>query len=901
MLSLIQASFPHSRYLQQSCQARPALLQELLLHVSSPPQATLWQTFLPVDSLSQLSELEVKRQLRLARQLLMCVLIVRDIQQVHFCLSPEQALNEVMCSISAFADWAVQMAVQTAQQALQSKYGVPIGAESGLPQSLLVIGMGKLGGVELNVSSDIDLIFAYAEGGETNGASKLSNHEFFTRMGRKIIILLDDKDKDGFVFRVDMRLRPHGNEGALVSSYPALEHYLATQGRQWERFAWLKARLLTANSTLEEKNLTAIFTPFVFRQYLDYGMLAALRALHAKIKLEVAQQGKQHNIKLGAGGIREIEFIAQIFQLMRGGRERRLRSKSTRQTLVTLAELGVLSPTEAEILQSAYIFLRNLEHRLQYLDDLQTQHLPKDDSADWLVLAQSMGFVKIVDFTQAIDLHRQAVNRIFNAVFHVDNSEIPPVLLSSAHPVASSEYEFFADPTQAARQIEDFYRSARYQLLQISTQTRLKNSMAQLLLDLRQVDNPDVTLTRLLNLFEVIGRRESYFSLLAEYPHIIQRLVKIYSFSPWIAAYLTRHPMLLDDLLDVRLVADLPNWTLETNYLQQRLAGLDGDIEAQMNELRHWQHQLLFRLAIHDVFASITVEKLSDQLSLLADAVLQQTLFCCWADLQKISLAQASEAPPPFAIIAYGKLGGKELGYASDLDIIFIYEDETEQANACYARLAKKLNVWLSTHTAAGALYEIDLRLRPDGASGMLVSSLSAFRQYQSQKAWVWEHQALTRARFCAGSVSLGQKFESIRQTILTQERNPIQLASEIVQMRAKMHTGYKNTSGLFDIKQDAGGLVDIEFCVQYLVLHYAAKYQELTANIGNIALLQRVGELGLIPMDLAGAAQNAYRRLRTAQHHSKLAGERDAHLAHVVLEQEIKVVRQLWILLFGE
>ena len=843
--------------------------------------------------------------MRRVRNLLVSALATRD-------LLGRADLAEVLSGISGFAEFVVRTHLAARHDELCALYGTPTGEETGTPQQMIVIGMGKLGGGELNVSSDIDLIFVYPEDGETNltadGQRQLSNHEFFARLGKKLIADIAEITAEGFSFRVDMALRPNGGSGPLAASFAMLEEYLMVQGREWERYAWVKARALTGNAP-DITALEAIVRPFIYRRYLDFGSINALRNMHAQIRAEVIRQETRHperhiNIKLGRGGIREIEFLAQVFQLIRGGRDPDLRDRSTRQTLHTLADRKLLAaPVVARLLDS-YTFLRNLEHRLQYLDDAQTHVLPASVE-DQLIIAKMMGYADVATLMQAIDAHRTWVAAQFDAIF-VDKQtstdatdeagmRLPALVLEEVSAEALSAYLTsigFDDADASGQRLLASWNSSRLQSLPESSRNQLHALVrAALPLVARQSsESCGTTLNRLVDFFEAIARRSAYLALLTEYPHALLRVVRMIAASDWAAKYLTRHPVLLDELLDDASLHLAPDWASFAMECQRQLAAFAGDTERQMDVLRELHHAQLFRLLAQDLDGVLTVERLADHLSALADVLVAATLDAVWK-----TIATRHREIPKFAVIAYGKLGGKELGYASDLDVIFLYDDEDPEAPALYARLAQRFITWMTTHTPAGILFDIDVALRPDGASGLLVSSFSAFDKYQRQSAWIWEHQALTRARFCAGDAGIGARFEVLREAVLRQPREVTALKNEILAMRKKMQDAHPNPSGLFDLKHDAGGMIDIEFIVQYLVLQHAATHPEMTGDIGNIALLKLAGDLQLINAALANSVADAYRTFRKMQHQIRLKGEDRARVTITQVADASTAVRRLW------
>ena len=904
--AVLQRTVQCSRYVQRLLDGEAGLLPWLRTHYAQPCNAEEMAAWL--DAMPVTDEESLSRALRRLRKRVMLKLLTRD-------LGGLADLDEVMRCMTALAELAVQHAQAFVMQSLVAQYGQPTGAASGAPQELLVIGMGKLGGRELNVSSDIDLIFLYPEDGDTKGVRSISNHEFFSKLGRRLINLINELTGEGYVFRVDMRLRPYGDSGPLVMSFAALEEYLVEQGREWERYAWIKARVISPNcdpiilsaapsvayrrtadcpDTLE---LFQLAQPFIFRKYLDFGAFESMRKLHAQIRQEVQRRDRLNNIKLGPGGIREIEFIAQVFQLIRGGRDASLRTRPTLHVLQLLRENGQLPAETVAGLRAAYIFLRNLEHRLQYLDDQQTQDLP-ENPGDQALLATGMGYPDYRALLEQLAQHRTLVSEQFAKIFSTQESAAPDSALWREN---MQEEELrdglgelgYADATSLAERLLHIRSSARYRQLPETSRQRMDRLIPQFIALCAAQDNRDQTLPRVLNLLESISRRASYLAFLAEYPQVLQRLVSIASASEWACDYLIQHPILLDELLDAREIYQLPDWATLDAELQQQLVECGADTERQMDVLRQFQHSQTFHLLAMDLQGLLPLEKLSDHLSDLADLILRHVLQLCWDDARKKHQEKAQ-----FAIISYGKLGGRELGYASDLDLIFLYDDPHPDAAEIYARLAKRINTLLSSYTSAGRLYEIDLRLRPNGASGLLVSSMPAFVEYQQQHAWVWEHQALTRARFSAGDTRVGEQFEAIRHAVLRKPRDPDVLRREIVAMRQKMRDEHKNGSSMFDIKHDRGGMVDIEFMVQFLVLAYANIHPELTANSGNLALLKCAGALGLIDAQLAEAVCATYRRLRALQHRMRLNNLSPCRVD--AAEIDTAPVLSLWEMLLG-
>ena len=845
-----------SRAAQHALQAHAEMADEL----ASPAPFARAQIAAALEGAARDDEAALKRRLRRLRTRVLLRVMARD-------LSGSADLDEVCGTMSDLAELQIAAALDWT------------GA-----RELVVVAMGKLGGRELNVSSDIDLIFLHRDGADAQALE---------RAGRKLIALLSEITGDGFAFRVDMRLRPYGDSGPLVTSFEALETYFVTQGREWERYAWIKARPLTGSG---HEELAAIVRPFVYRKYLDYATLAAMRNLHAEVRREVARRDLAEHVKLGPGGIREIEFVAQALQLVRAGRDPSLAVRPTLQVLARLGERGLLPPAAVLELRAAYVYLRNTEHRLQYLDDLQTHTLPQD-AEDRNRIARMSACASWDQFSDRLQAHRDAVQRHFQAVFAESQAAGGPEVWQDdreavAQALAASG---FRDAAASADRLAAVRRSQRYAQLPADSRRRVDALVPALAAAAAQCDDPDATLARGLDLIEAVARRAAYLALLAEHPEALQRVTKIIAASSWAAEFVTRHPLLLDELLDDRVLYAVPDWPAFEHALRAALDATAGDAERQMNVLREQHQAQVFRLLAQDIGGLLTVEKLADHLSELADRTLGVTLELCWSQLRTRHREQ-----PRFAVLAYGKLGGKELGYASDLDLIFVYDDADERAPENYARLAQRLNHWLTTRTSSGALFETDLRLRPSGEAGLLVSSIEAFAKYQEESAWVWEHQALSRARACAGDAQVGAAFEQIRRRILVRPREAAALAQEVVAMRERMHLSHPNPTGQFDVKHDRGGMIDLEFIVQTLVLTHAARHGELTGNLGNIALLGIAAGLGLIPAGLAQQCRDAYREFRRIQHALRLSGARFARVPMERVAAHAGAARALWAEVLG-
>lgn len=901
-----QAGLAHSFFLRQLLTTHGWLIPLLEATWERPLSAADMEQWIDQDAPQD--EDSLKRSLRRLRQRVMAQLVIRDLGG----LAP---LAEVVETMTVLADVTTNRALDCLHRQLVAQYGEPLDHQ-GQPQRLLVIGMGKLGGRELNVSSDVDYIFVYPEEGNTagrpEGGGVIEAYDFFFRLGRRLIAALGELTADGQVFRVDMRLRPNGDSGPLVLSLDALENYFITQGREWERYAWIKARVMNAGPNQIgdwSQALSATARPFVFRKYLDFGAINAMRELHAQIRREVARKDMANHVKLGPGGIREIEFIAQVFQLIRGGRDRGLQIKPTLGVLARLKDKGLLAPQAVDELTQAYQFLRRLEHRLQYVADQQTHSLPEEPAAQ-AQIARSMGFADYPAMLAVLDAHREKVSGHFHQVFGAPEAEGEENETLTALWQGNGDEEGaladltrlgFQDAPAARERLAEFRHSSRYRQLAASSRERLDALAPGLIGAASRTPEPDVTLARGLGFLETIARRGAYLALLQQYPEALHKVASLIGASSWAADYLNRHPLLLDELLDPRLLDVATDWSGFRNELRLQLTQCGDDTERQMDLLREMHHAQVFRLLAQDLAGLHTLERISDHLTQLADILVATTLDLCWSKLRK-----RHRDKPRFAVIGYGKLGGKELGYASDLDMVFVYDDPAPEAEENYARLAQRLSTWLSTHTAAGQLFEADLRLRPNGEAGLLALSLEAFREYELHHAWTWEHQALTRARFCAGDAQVGGSFEAVREEILRLPRDPETLRVEVLAMRRRMLDAHASNPeavarGEFDLKQDPGGIIDVEFIVQYLILAHAQSYPQLCLNLGNIALLKMAADLGLIPADQADPVREAYRTYRRRQHAKRLNGSPQARVCLADIAPHVAAVHRLWLTVFGQ
>ena len=828
-------------------------------------------------------------------------------------------LEETLADLSGLAAACIDQALLCLETWQAQERGVPQGQVSGARQGLVVIGMGKLGAGELNFSSDIDLIFAYGEEGEAEGVKgSVSNQEYFTALARRLIQALHASTAEGFVFRVDMRLRPFGDSGPLVMSFDAMEEYYQAHGREWERYAWIKAAVVAGDRAAGVR-LMAMLKPFVYRRYLDFSAFESLRAMKTLIAAEVKRKGLADNIKLGAGGIREIEFIGQVFQLIRGGRETELQERPILRVLQRLVTGKYLPDYAGAELAEAYRFLRRTENRLQEYADQQVHRLPADPEGRER-MAIAMGYGDWGHFARDLQRHRRRVQDHFEQVFAApqteeavsgDGMELAQLWSGVLHGEAAHKVlaaAGFVHPEEVFARLQRFRESANCRHLSARGRGRLDHLMPLLIGALAQTGQPDTSLARALDLLEKIVRRTTYLALLAENPMALSQLVRLCAASPWIAALLTRHPLLLDELLDPRsLYAPLDRVALEAE-LSADLARLGAeDLEQQMEVLRHFQQANVLRVAAADVVGAYPLMVVSDHLTEIAEVSVNAAL-----RLAREHLVARHGAPrcridgeitePGFAVVGYGKLGGIELGYGSDLDLVFLHGSEGEELGTqgdkpidnsiFFARLGQRIIHMLTAHTPAGVLYEVDMRLRPSGAAGMLVSSVAAFAEYQRADAWTWEHQALVRARVVAGDAAVAARFAAIRCEVLSRRRDTSQLRREVREMRERMRAELgERQPHRFDLKQDAGGIADIEFMVQYGALAWAHSHPELLRYTDNIRLLEGFALAGLMSMQDAGLLSDIYRAYRAKVHQLTLlkepavvnaeafAGEREAVL----------------------
>ncbi len=874
------------------------------------------------------SEDELGRALRRQRARHQVRIIWRD-------LTREADLVQTCRDLSDMADATIDQAYQWLYSRHCEQFGTPTGRRSGLPQQMVVLGMGKLGAVELNLSSDIDLIFAYPEGGETVGMKRsLDNQEFFIRLGQRLIKALDPMTVDGFVFRVDMRLRPYGSSGALVLSFNALEQYYQDQGRDWERYAMIKARVVAGDQAAGAQ-LLDMLRPFVYRRYLDFSAIEALRTMKQLIQQEVRRKGMADNIKLGSGGIREVEFIAQAFQLIHGGRDLSLQQRPLLKVLSTLEGQGYLPPAVVSELREGYEFLRYTEHAIQAIADRQTQMLP-DSAQDQARIAFMLGFADWDAFHEKLMFWRGRVAWHFAQVIadpdEEEGAESEVVVGGEWLPLWEEAQDEeaacrqlqeagFADASKALKALAGLRSSPQLRAMQRLGRERLDAFIPRLLAQAVEHANPDLVLERVLPLVEAVARRSAYLVLLTENPGALRRLLTLCAASPWIAEQITRFPLLLDELLNEGRLFKPPLAPELAAELRERLTRIpEDDLEQQMEALRHFKLAHRLRVAASEIAGSLPLMKVSDYLTWLAEAILEQVLALAWRQtVAKYGTPLRTDGTlcdPGFIIVGYGKVGGLELGHGSDLDLVFIHDGdpqaETDGPKSIdgaqfFTRLGQRIIHLLTAQTNSGQLYEVDMRLRPSGAAGLLVSSLGAFARYQENEAWTWEHQALVRARVLVGSQDVGQAFEKVRAQVLGKARDLVKLQQEVSEMRAKMrdNLGTKATAAgtaanafeataSFDLKQDAGGIVDIEFMVQYAALAWSQSHPPLLRWTDNIRILEELEHAGLMPAEDASLLREAYKAYRSAAHRQALQKDAGVIPGDQFAEERGQVVR-IW------
>jgi glutamate-ammonia-ligase adenylyltransferase len=902
-----------SEFVARQCIRRPGMVDQLVTEgLETGRSADDYQQLVAqaIDAAEATDE-GLMRALRLLRQKEMVRIAWRD-------LAGFAEVETVLHELSDFAEAVIVQTLDHLYQQTTEVLGIPTSAR-GEAQQMMVLAMGKLGGRELNFSSDIDLIFAYAEAGNTEGGRHLSNHEFFVRLAGKLVRLLDEITQDGFVFRVDIRLRPNGDSGPLAMNFNAMEQYYQLQGRDWERYAMIKAKIIGGKEA-DRKYLASMLRPFTYRRYLDFGAFESIREMKGMIEAEVRRKSMKDNIKLGSGGIREIEFIGQTFQLIRGGPMPELQVRSILKVLSLLAEFGYLEQEEAEDLRQSYLFLRKLENRLQMERDQQTQTLPRDQlSRERIRLA--MGFEDWDSLAQVLQQHRQAVSRVFGSVIssgeEADTGSIHSLQLfwddagkseSLGHWLAESGCENIEEIIDV---LARFRNSARIRTLTAEGTRRLQKLLLALMKPFVAYKNSVLLLNRVLEILTAIVGRPVYISLLLEYPGAQQEMLELCAASQWFTNELARYPILLDELLDSRELFRQNDREQLTTELERLMSQVDeDDLEQQMERLRQFRRTEIFKLAATDVIHVHEIWDVGAKLSTIADVVLEKVFQLSWDAVCKrhgipVCYIDEEEYHPGMSIIAYGKLGGLEMGYGSDLDIVFLHDSSGQNQHTngeksidnsqFFSRVAQKLLHILGTRTHSGILYEADTRLRPDGRAGMMVSSVTAFEDYQNNKAWTWEHQALLRTRTIAGSEPVRQEFARIRQSVLAVPRDPAKVCADVVEMREKMrsHLASRDEASI-NFKQDSGGMVDIEFTTQAGMLLNLAEHPEMLSVSSTLEFIEYLAAVGWYSSDEADDLATAYKLFRQQTNRQALEVELPADIKQV-LQPHLDRVTEIW------
>ncbi len=895
-----------SLFIRNNCLSNPQILVSLI-----QTEALFFdqhrQDYHKVINLGEIdSEATLMKQLRQFRNREMIRIAWRD-------LAGWADLDETMQDMSALAEVCIQNALDYLYEQASARRGVPQ-FKDGSAMNIVVLGMGKLGAWELNYSSDIDLIFAYAEDGVLTDRKQTTYGEFFSRICRSLVKVLDEITVDGFVFRTDVRLRPFGDSGPMIMSFDGMENYYMMQAREWERYAMIKARQVAGDFN-SGKLLTAMIKPFVYRRYLDYGAFEELRSLKYQITQELQRKDRMENVKLGPGGIREIEFIGQAFQLIRGGQEPKLQQREILKILLVLGDLELMSNEDVESLRSAYEFLRRVENHIQQYQDKQTHDLPSDLSVQ-SVLAHSMGYTDWLSFKSALDKIREGVHAIFKDIFSLSEQEQnqqKSYLIWKGDIDDEIVLEYlggygFTHCVETLSFINNFKKSSSVLRMSSKGMSVLNRLVPSVIETVKTSENQDETLRRILVLFEEVAGRNVYLSLLAENSDALQQLVTLAAASPWICEYLALYPVLFDELLDARSLYD----PLEKKGLEEQLSleleKIDRQDEEQlMIRLRQFKHLNVLRVAAADIMGVISVIVVSDYLTYIAEVVLEKIIDKVWLILtdKHGCPPNTNESAKGFAILGLGKLGGLELGYGSDLDMVFLYDcqDVNAMTNgnkplSCtqfYVRLGQKIRHVLDIKMLSGLLYEVDLRLRPSGDSGLLVTHIDSYENYLRNEAWAWEHQALVRGRFVAGDAQLNHEFKEIRQRILALPREPIKLKKEVREMREKMRENLAPKDlAVFNLKHSKGGIADIEFIVQFGILANASKNEDLATYTDNIRLLEELAEHGFISKDNAELLKEAYCQYRNFGHRQVLQGKK-AELRNEYFVETRANVERLW------
>lgn len=914
-----------SDYVSGQLERTPALLFDLL--ESGDLERTCSREDFRQKAAAELAAIEDESaltvRLRQIRRREMVRIIWRDVTGLA-------RFQETASDLSYLADACIEQTLQVLYPMLEAEWGRAYYPDSGKPMPLVVLGMGKLGAEELNLSSDIDLMFAFSDEGETRGGRRaLAHRDYFMRVGQKLIKALDENTALGFVFRVDMRLRPYGASGALALSFRAMERYYEEQGREWERYAMIKARAIGSDNGDGARLLQAL-KPFVYRRYVDFGVIESLRDLKKLINQEVLRKGNQENVKTGAGGIREVEFIAQVFQLIRGGQDVELQQRNLLRVMEVIRDLELLPMDVVLSLCDDYIFLRNVEHRIQALQDRQTQLLPADED-DRSRIALGLGFADWSAFHQALKQVRQRVRTHFDNLIAAPHEQEEVEVLDQAVSLWISDQPEedalddlkqlgFNQVSQVLERLQEFRYCRQVTHMQAVARERLDRLMPMLINACAHQENPGLTLDRVLRLLESITRRSAYIALLVENPGSLDRLAMLFGASPWVADIIARYPLLLDTLLNEATLLSPPDKDSLQHELRQTLLRIpEDDLERQMDALRQFKLTHVLRVAASELAETLPIMKVSDYLTWLAEVLLQAVLELAWRQMVEKHGTPSREdgelCSPDFIIVGYGKVGGIELSYQSDLDLVFIHDaagagstdgEKSIENGVFFTRLGQRIIHILTTKMASGELYEADMRLRPSGNSGLLVSSLKAFGEYQHKQAWNWEHQALVRSRVVAGCPRLANRFNELRAAILSETRDEQKLKQEVVAMRVKMlgHLStYKDVElneerfgeeQVFDLKHDPGGIVDIEFLGQYLVLRWARERPALCRWTDNMRILDSALQEGLLDRDQVGCLQSAYLQYRSQTHVLALQNSKGKVSAHRFVGER-RQVRQIW------
>ncbi len=803
-------------------------------------------------------------------------------------INEQISLDAALRAVSNLADASIAAAVEFARRGLTEIFGEPRNG-NGEAQRMVVLGLGKLGARELNFSSDVDLIFAFPEAGESDGRRRVSCEQFFIRLGQRVIRLLDEITDQGFAYRVDMRLRPHGRAGRLSLSFDAMEHYYQREGRNWERYAWIKARSVAGDLAAGER-LIQTLTPFVYRKYLDFTAFEDLRSMKAAINVEIQQHGMERNIKQGRGGIRELEFFVQSFQMVRGGRIAELRTPTLMPTLQRLARLGFIQHQEANRLVSAYRFLRSLENRLQSMADQQTHELPEDNDLQ-IRIALSLGYARWVDLIEILEKHRIFVHACFLSVFKENRSTVSQTeerwhgLWQTVRRDRDADCDdaLWGDGAGASRLLKNFVTDQRLRSLHAKAAARIDRLMPTLLHSCAEQKNPLASLERVVRLLLSISGRSAYLALLEENPAAQRRLVSLLSVSSWVADLLTHHPILLDELLDSRLLSQVPDPELDRKSLDRRLAQIsEPDQEQELYALQLFRQSRLLQIAHAELELNIPADQAAKDISGVADVILEASRLLALRD--KVQRHGNPGARARLAIVAYGTLGARGLNFSSDLDLVFLFEaakgavtdgDRSISNETFFARVVRRIIHTLEARTAAGSLYDVDIRLRPDGGSGLLVSSFDAYADYQRHRAWTWELQALVRGRLITPYSDLQERYAEIRKSVLCAPRDHDSLRVDIREMRGKMAAQSQTVGdGVFHLKESGGGTIDLDFLCQYAVLRWANDHPELVQSTANRGILQTLAEIGLLSDAAAADMIHADGVLRSALHSCALSGE---------------------------